>query len=90
MLQGVLELMAGRVDHWLLADLPGPRGLSAEALAEKVREVKEGADIRCFPTPAEAYAAAQELVAEDDRIVVFGSFLTVSDVLAAIKAARRG
>jgi dihydrofolate synthase/folylpolyglutamate synthase len=87
---GVLELMAGRVDHWLLADLPGPRGLSAEALAEKVREVKEGADIRCFPTPAEAYAAAQELVAEDDRIVVFGSFLTVSDVLAAIKAARRG
>ena len=31
-----------------------------------------------------------KLVAEDDRIVVFGSFLTVSDVLAAIKAARRG
>ena len=87
---GVVELMAGRVDHWLLADLPGPRGLSAEALAAKVRAVKEGADIRCFPTPAEAYAAAQKLVAEDDRIVVFGSFLTVSDVLAAIKAARRG
>ena len=87
---GVVELMAGRVDHGLLADLPGPRGLSAEALAAKVRAVKEGADIRCFPTPAEAYAAAQKLVAEDDRIVVFGSFLTVSDVLAAIKAARRG
>ena len=87
---GVVGLMAGRVDHWLLADLPGPRGLSAEALAAQVRAVKEGADIRCFATPAEAYAAAQKLVAEDDRIVVFGSFLTVSDVLAAIKAARRG
>jgi dihydrofolate synthase/folylpolyglutamate synthase len=86
----VVMLMAGRVDHWLLADLPGPRGLSAAALADRVRAVKEGADVRCFASPSEAYAAAQKLLAEDDRIVVFGSFLTVADVLGAMAAARRG
>jgi dihydrofolate synthase/folylpolyglutamate synthase len=86
----VVKLMAGRIDHWLLADLPGPRGLSAAALADTVRALKEDADVRCFDSPSAAYAAAQKLLAEDDRIVVFGSFLTVADVLGAMAAARRG
>lgn len=85
---GVIALMAGRVDHWLLADLPGPRGLSAEALAEQLRATTDKGEIRCFRSPAEAFAAAQKEVTESDRIVVFGSFLTVADVLAAIEAAR--
>jgi dihydrofolate synthase/folylpolyglutamate synthase len=34
----------------------------------------------------EAYAHTRERAAEGDRIVVFGSFLTVADVLAARKA----
>ena len=85
---GVVALMAGRVDHWLLADLPGPRGLPAGALAELVRATTAKGDIRCFASPAQAFAAAQKEAAEGDRIVVFGSFLTVADVLSAIKAAR--
>lgn len=76
------------LDHWLLADLPGPRGLSAEALGELVRAATDKGDVRCFGSPAAAFAAAQKEVTEGDRIVVFGSFLTVADVLAAIKAAR--
>ncbi|MBS0545984.1 MAG: bifunctional tetrahydrofolate synthase/dihydrofolate synthase [Proteobacteria bacterium] len=85
---GVIALMRGRVDHWLLADLPGPRGLKAEELALRLRAAGIDADIRCFGAPAEAYAAAQKSAAEGDRIVVFGSFLTVADVLAAIRAER--
>ncbi|MHB1375003.1 MAG: bifunctional tetrahydrofolate synthase/dihydrofolate synthase [Thauera sp.] len=84
----VATLMAGRIDHWLLADLPGPRGLEAEVLATVVRAAGGKDDVRCFPSPAEAFAAAQKEATEGDRIVVFGSFLTVADVLAAIKAAR--
>lgn len=85
---GVIALMRGRVDHWLLTDLPGPRGLKAEELALHLRTVGIEADIRCFASPDEAYAAAQKSAAEGDRIVVFGSFLTVADVLAAIRAER--
>ncbi|TAH42744.1 MAG: bifunctional tetrahydrofolate synthase/dihydrofolate synthase [Betaproteobacteria bacterium] len=86
--EGVVALMRDRVDHWLLADLPGARGLAAEELAERMRAAGIVADIRCFASAAEAFAAAQESAGEGDRIVIFGSFLTVADVLAAVRAQR--
>lgn len=85
---GVIALMRERVDHWLLASLPGPRGLKAEELAVRLRAAGVEADIRCFDSPADAFAAARKSAAEGDRIVAFGSFLTVADVLAAIHAER--
>jgi dihydrofolate synthase/folylpolyglutamate synthase len=42
-----------------------------------------------FDSPAEAYRAARERSGEDDRIVAFGSFLTVSGVLQAIDDERK-
>ncbi|ENO90156.1 bifunctional tetrahydrofolate synthase/dihydrofolate synthase [Thauera linaloolentis] len=86
--EGVVALMKARVDHWLLADLPGPRGLKAEELALRLRTAGVDTDIRCFPSPKHAYAAAQQEAGEGDRIVAFGSFLTVAEVLDAVKAAR--
>lgn len=86
--EGVVALMKNRVDHWLLADLPGPRGLDAEELAQRMRAAGIEGDMRCHASPQAAYAAAQQGAQEGDRIVVFGSFMTVADVLAAVKAAR--
>ena len=86
--EGVVALMKNRVDHWLLAALPAPRGLGAEELAGRMRAVGIEGDIRCHASPMEAYVAAQQGAQEGDRIVVFGSFMTVADVLAAVKAAR--
>ncbi len=86
--EGVVALMNNRVDHWLLADLPGPRGLDAQELAQRMRAAGIEADMRCHASPQAAYAAAQQCAQEGDRIVVFGSFMTVADVLAAVKAAR--
>ena len=86
--EGVVALMKSRVDHWLLADLPGPRGLDAQELAQRMRAAGIEADMRCHASPQAAYAAAQQGAQEGDRIVVFGSFMTVADVLAAVKAAR--
>ncbi|MDY0011665.1 MAG: bifunctional tetrahydrofolate synthase/dihydrofolate synthase [Rhodocyclaceae bacterium] len=85
---GTLALMRTRVDHWYLASLPGPRGLSAEALAEGLAQAGGGSDVRTFASPAEAFRAVREAVGESDRIAVFGSFLTVADVLALLKAER--
>jgi dihydrofolate synthase/folylpolyglutamate synthase len=86
--EGVLERMRGRVDRWLLADLPGPRGLRAFALRDRFEALGFEGEVRCFASPAEAFAAARKGAAEGDRIVVFGSFLTVADVLAACRADR--
>ena len=83
---GVVAAMHPRVDRWFVASLPGPRGAVAAALRELL--LGSGVDasaVRVFPDIASAYVAARENAGEADRIVVFGSFLTVAAALAATK-----
>ncbi len=89
---GAVAHLRERVDHWLCVDLPGPRGTKAEDLARILRETVgivpgQGKDaertISCHGSPVEALAAAKGRADENDRILVFGSFLTVADVLAS-------
>ncbi len=85
---GAVRLLRDRVDHWLVATLPGSRGLSAGGLAAILREVGVNGDVAEYASPAAAYEVAAGRAAEGDRIVVFGSFLTVADVMAARKASQ--
>ncbi|MDQ8021053.1 MAG: bifunctional tetrahydrofolate synthase/dihydrofolate synthase [Moraxellaceae bacterium] len=78
--EGSLRHMISRVDKWLVCALPGPRGLSAQALAERLQAMG-AASVECFASPAEAMSAARKRAGEGDRIVAFGSFLTVADVM---------
>ncbi|OZI18447.1 bifunctional tetrahydrofolate synthase/dihydrofolate synthase [Bordetella genomosp. 9] len=85
---GVVARLAGRIDRWYCAGLPGPRGGTGEALAEQVRAAlpppAAGDDVPLIcphADPAQAYAAARAQAGENDRIVVFGSFFTVAAVL---------
>lgn len=92
-IDGVLAAMAEHVDHWCLTDLPSPRAASASELAGKVqmmlsnREDSADRSVAIFADPAAAFANATSRAGENDRIVVFGSFLTVAGVMAARKSA---
>jgi dihydrofolate synthase/folylpolyglutamate synthase len=87
---GILSHLKDKIDHWYFCDLPLPRAASAESLASALSDAGfvAGKDaggersVQCFGTPAEAYAAARDRVGENDRILVFGSFLTVAGVMA--------
>ena len=92
---GVVARIGTRIDHWYCAGLPGPRGLAPQALADQVRSAlpaapagAEAPSVQAFADPAAAYAAARAAAGEGDRILVFGSFLTVAAVLQAL--GRRG
>lgn len=85
---GVAERVRGRVDHWFATSLPGPRGKSAEELADMLAECGIHVEA-CFDSPADAYRAARGRAGENDRIVAFGSFLTVADVLRTIDDERK-
>jgi dihydrofolate synthase/folylpolyglutamate synthase len=83
---GVATAVSSRIDRWFIAALPGPRGASADLLRDAL--VAAGIDasaLRTFPDIRSAFAAARELASEADRIVVFGSFLTVAAALAATR-----
>ena len=88
-IDGVIAAMSEHVDHWCLATLPSPRSATASELAAKVQVVQEDKaerTINIFDDPAAAYANAVSRAGENDRIVVFGSFLTVAGVMAARKS----
>ena len=83
------KAISPRIQHWMLCDLPGPRGLSAASLRERLVEscglsvdvLGNPASIDCFSAPRQALTEARRRAQDNDRIVVFGSFLTVADVL---------
>jgi dihydrofolate synthase/folylpolyglutamate synthase len=77
---GVLAALAPRVTRWHLASLAGARGARAEELARHVHGEHE-----CFDSPGAAFDAALKRAHDDDKIVVFGSFLTVGEVLEWLK-----
>jgi dihydrofolate synthase/folylpolyglutamate synthase len=81
---GVVAAMRGVVDRWFVAPLPGPRGTTAEALAATLARGGVPPDrIVTASDVAHAWRAARAAAGEADRIVAFGSFLTVAAALAA-------
>ena len=79
----VIAALKPRVDQWLVATLPPPRGATAMLLRQRLEQAGIAPDaIRTFDDAGAAYRAAREIAAEADRIIVFGSFLTVAAALA--------
>ena len=83
-IRGALQSLRNKVDTWYLTDLPGIRGTAAEGLASIIRSEGLGGEVFCFPSPEEAMCAARSEAAEGDRILAFGSFLTVAGALKAL------
>lgn len=90
-IEGVIAQLKDIVDHWCLTDLPLPRAATAEQLKQKLLDAgvvpNAGAGAECtietFSSPAAAFANARSRAGENDRIAVFGSFLTVAGVMEA-------
>jgi dihydrofolate synthase/folylpolyglutamate synthase len=80
-LAGLVQRLAPIVEHWYCSDLPTARAASAQTLAQAVRGVQPKAMPSTHASPSQALAAAIERADPADRILVFGSFLTVGGVL---------
>jgi dihydrofolate synthase / folylpolyglutamate synthase len=81
----VFHRLKDRIDAWYLADLSGEdvtgREQTAAALRDQLLQVIPQAQAQCFGSPSEAFRAAKLAAEPNDRIVVFGSFLTVASVI---------
>ena len=90
--EGVISHMKEKIDHWCICNLPLPRAATSEQLEQALHiagalEDKEHT-LQKFSNPEEAYAFAMSKAGENDRIVVFGSFLTVAGVMRARRNAQ--
>ncbi|MCH8501418.1 MAG: bifunctional tetrahydrofolate synthase/dihydrofolate synthase [Aliidiomarina sp.] len=79
--QGTLAELLPVIQHWYLAPLSGIRGTTAEALAANL---PLSAPSSCHESVAEALFAAVNQSNENDIILGFGSFLTVSAIKTAL------
>ncbi|MGH8239294.1 MAG: glutamate ligase domain-containing protein, partial [Steroidobacteraceae bacterium] len=79
--EGIVSELRNSFDSWVIVGLQGARALAPDALATRVQKV--GASVEAVAADVVAGClAAQALAQAGDRIVVFGSFLTVGPALA--------
>lgn len=82
--RAIVAALAPHVAQWIAVDLPGPRGMTGAQLRELCAA---SGDARWSTASSVADACARASVAGDDgdRILVFGSFLTVGPALEWLK-----
>ena len=85
--QQVIAALSASFDYWMLASSDGARGLSSLELASQTARHGVASDhVATHDTPVQAFNQAIEMASQTDRIIVFGSFVTVGAVLALIES----
>ena len=85
--EGIASELRTSFDRWIIVGLQGARALPPDELAGRVRNV--GANVEAVATDVVAGCQAAEALAQPgDRIVVFGSFLTVGPALGWLYTSR--
>ncbi|MBI5437372.1 MAG: bifunctional tetrahydrofolate synthase/dihydrofolate synthase [Nitrosomonadales bacterium] len=79
---GVAAALDPHIDTWLVAGIDAPRGATADALAQVLRQGKVRGEIQTFKNIAGALCYGCNAAGENDRIAAFGSFYTVAGVMA--------
>lgn len=80
--EGVAQVLAPLAASWVCAGLPGPRGMTGDMLAGRVAGAGM-TDVTAAQDVAEALALARASRADNESILVTGSFLTVAGALRA-------
>ncbi len=83
---GVARALAPRISAWYIAPLGGGRGARAEQVAQCLADAGITAPVARHESVAAAFSAARARAGENDKILVFGSFLTVADVMQCLAA----
>ncbi len=80
-IHGVIGEVARQIDEWFIAGISERRGATQEHLAHELDRHGLLSRVKGFSTTIEAYERAMSSASDSDRILVFGSFHTVGDVL---------
>ena len=78
---GVAAAVKERITHWHVASAEGPRGATAPELAAALSSAGVTEPVEQHADVAAAWRAACKAAAKNDKIIAFGSFLTVAAVL---------
>jgi dihydrofolate synthase/folylpolyglutamate synthase len=80
---GVVSALDPLIDSWLVAGIATPRGATPEALEKVLEQCRVSGEITICNNISASLSYAYKAAGENDRIVAFGSFYTVAEVMAA-------
>ena len=80
---GALDALLELIDHWVLVSLPRPRGAASELL---LSILPDNCSVSCFNDVQSGFEQTLQQLQQDDLLLVFGSFVTVSAVLGLCTA----
>jgi dihydrofolate synthase/folylpolyglutamate synthase len=81
---GVIQVLNLDIDAWFIAEIQNERAASIETISNAIQKINPSAHIEAFKNIQEAYQFASKEVTRNDRIIVFGSFFTVADIMKII------
>lgn len=87
-INGVIQVLRNDIDFWLVSSVHSSRAATADYLIDQIRRsgtTNEKNTIYKFSDCATAFVFACKQATKNDRICIFGSFYTVSDVLRHLK-----
>ena len=79
---GIINAVQGIFDEWFISNLHSERALSSIDLLNELNEYTDESTVHQYSSISDAYKAAKKVANDSTRIVVFGSFLTVAEVLS--------
>ncbi len=82
--EGILEVTKEVFDEWNVSELSSERSLSVGDLERSIHKFCSGQKVHTHASIKQAYDYAKQDVDASTRIVVFGSFLTVAEVLKQV------
>ena len=78
---GVIRVLRSQIDKWHVAEIHNGRAAKVEDLAASIQSEDPAAEVDRFDDLSGAFAQACLEASENDRIIVFGSFFTVAEVM---------
>ncbi|HUV99951.1 MAG TPA: bifunctional tetrahydrofolate synthase/dihydrofolate synthase [Gallionella sp.] len=78
---GVVSALDPCIDTWLVAGIDTPRGAGTQRLESVLEQCRVRGEIKICKNIPDALRYAYNAAGENDRILVFGSFYTVAEVM---------
>jgi dihydrofolate synthase/folylpolyglutamate synthase len=86
---GVVQALDAQVDVWLVGGIDAPRGATTTELVQVLQKAQVRGEVKPCISISDALHEASNRAGENDRIIAFGSFYTVAEVMR-VRSLRNG
>ncbi len=81
----LVKPMKPLVDEWFCGTINNQRGMNADEIKLRISSIIDKRNIHSHQSVLAAYNAAISSLKKDDRLIIYGSFYTISEILRFIK-----